>query len=122
MVKQVTKWIAADGREFDTEDQAIKHDNKMKNDLQTKVERFMNGYSAKKLLEKYSLNHRGVWEVRGEDPNCDMGGAHHEPYLGTFEGELGVVIEWAVKQDGFWQWGGGGSIRPIEVKMIHRSK
>ena len=27
-----------------------------------------------------------VWKIYGEDPNPDLGGPHHNPYLGVFEG------------------------------------
>lgn len=85
-------------------------------------ERFLRTYSGKQLLEKHKLDEEGVWEVRGEDPNCDWGGAHHQPYLGTFEGRLRDVIEHAVELGGFWQWGAGGSIKrhnPPRVKKIN---
>ena len=35
----------------------------------------------KRLLEKYSPNEKGIWHIQGEDPNCDLGGSHHQPTL-----------------------------------------
>jgi len=78
--------------------------------------KFLNTYSGKRLLEKHSLHERGVWEVRGEDPNCDLGGPHHEPYIGTYTGVLADVITIAVDSGSFWQWGAGGSIKRIDVQ------
>lgn len=53
----------------------------------------------------------GIWEVRGEDPNCDLGGMHHSPLLGHYEGTIEDVLEHAMGLNGFWQWGGGGHLR-----------
>lgn len=72
-------------------------------------------FSGRKLLDQHALDEVGVWEVRGEDPNCDLGGHHHQPYLGTFSGSLGSVISMAVELPDFWQWGAGGSITKITV-------
>ncbi len=74
-------------------------------------DRYLGTYSGKKLLEKHSLDEYGAWSVHGEDPNCDFGGYHHMPYIGTFEGTLREVITFAVEMGGFWNWGAGGDIR-----------
>lgn len=79
-------------------------------------ERFLTTYSGKRLLEQYSLTETGLWLIRGEDPNCDWGGFHHQPILGYREGVLRDVIEEAVEMGGFWQWGSGGSIEKVSVK------
>lgn len=88
---------------------------------ESNYERYLRTYYGKKLLEEYSLDHHGVWEVRGEDPNCDLGGHHHNPFLGHFEGTLQEVIEHAVELRSFWTWGGGGPIKlsspPKVVKL-----
>jgi hypothetical protein len=73
-------------------------------------------YSGKELLKKHQLDEKGTWEVRGEDPNCDLGGHHHMPVLGCYQGTLNEVIDIAVNSAGFWQWGGGGDIRLIAVE------
>ncbi len=67
-------------------------------------------YSGTNLLKNHSLDEEGVWEIYGEDPNCDMGGHHHEPHLDTVIGKLRDVIEYAVDLPNFWQWGAGGRI------------
>lgn len=80
--------------------------------------KFINGYSGQRLLEKNSLTDYGLWRVRGEDPNCDFGGHHHEPELGIFEGKLHDVIEYAVRLPRWYTWGYGGSIEPYGKKEI----
>ena len=71
-----------------------------------KMEEYLRTYRGRNL--EYSMDTYGVWEVRGEDPNCDWGGYHFEPVLGRFEGTLQDVMEHAVELPGFWQWGDGG--------------
>jgi len=79
-------------------------------------------YSGKELLKKHSLDETGVWKVLGEDPNCDMGGSHHQPFLGIFEGKLEDVIRHAVQLKRFWQWGAGGSIQKVEIIQLDPEK
>ncbi len=92
---------------------------------QSNYERYLNTYSGRNLLEKYSLDQEGLWKIRGEDPNCDMGGSHIMPELDIVEGKLKDVIEYGVELSSFWQWGGGGDftlmskpkkINPVENK------
>lgn len=60
-----------------------------------------------------------IWNVYGEDSNCDMGGSHIEPFLGAVEGTYRQAAEWAVKHTRFYAWGGGGSIkRAVPRKVI----
>lgn len=84
----------------------------------TKREQFLRGYSGKRLLEKHKLSEHGNWKINGEDPNCDFGGHHHQPYIGTVEGTLDKVIDYAVEHPHFWQWGYGGEIEKVEVKKL----
>lgn len=71
-----------------------------------------------KKMKGYNLKEKGVWSIYGEDPNCDMGGSHHEPYLGKVEGTLENAIKYAVKLHGFFTWGGGGKIIKDEPEKI----
>lgn len=82
------------------------------------VDKFIHGHSGKRLLSKHSLEDHGLWRVRGEDPNCDIGGHHHEPELGIFEGKLRDVIAYAVELPGWFQWGSGGSIESHTPKKV----
>ncbi len=86
--------------------------------LTKKAEQYFETYSGKKLLEKHTLDADGVWQICGEDPNCDFGGTHGEPYLETVAGKLGEVVAYGVELPGFWTWGGGGSFRKVEVKKV----
>lgn len=70
-------------------------------------------WSGRRLLEKHKLSEHGLWQIRGEDANCDMGGQHHMPDLGIVEGTLKDVIEYAVELPRFWTWGGGGEINKL---------
>ncbi len=87
--------------------------NKSKFEQYTRV-----SYSGKHLLQKHKLSETGLWQIRGEDPNCDFGGHHCQPDLGTVEGTLQDVIEYAVGLKNFWTWGCGGNIELISVKKI----
>ena len=75
-------------------------------------------YAGRKLLREHKLSDVGQWTVRGEDPNCDWGGSHQQPYLGTYEGKLEDVIREAITLAGFWQWGAGGTISLIKVQSV----
>ena len=65
----------------------------------------------------YAPDEFGTWRVYGEDPNCDLGGPHHEPDLGTFTGLYKDVVNKAVDLPGFFTWGGGGKI--VKEKTIN---
>lgn len=100
-----------------------KQKEKLKKDMHRlheddKVNNFLQRYGGQRLLKKHTLDEVGLWEVRGEDPNCDMGGHHHQPLLGYFEGKLEDVIKHAVHLSGFWQWGAGGDITKVEKQLI----
>jgi hypothetical protein len=86
--------------------------------------RYTQTYSGRELLKKHSLTDTGLWRIRGEDPNCDFGGYHHSPDLGTVEGTLLDVIEYAIELKNFWTWGGGGDIELVKVQKIdeHRNR
>ncbi len=118
MVKPVTKYHTKDGKVFDTPDAAHAHEESLLPKAEASYERFLKTWGGSKLLKEHSLTESGVWEVRGEDPNCDMGGAHYEPYIATVDGVLEDVIRWAVVQDKFWVWGSGGSITKRTIQKV----
>lgn len=72
-------------------------------------------YGVKSAVDQYGLSKIGMWDIHGEDPNCDLGGSHHEPYLGQFYGSLKDCIMYANDLPGFWSWGGGGRFTLSEV-------
>ena len=83
-----------------------------------KVNDFLERYEGKELLLKHKLDEQGTWEVKGEDPNCDLGGSHHQPLLGYFEGTLENVLIHAVTLPNFWTWGAGGSIKKVIAQLV----
>ena len=81
-------------------------------------------WSGKKLLENHTLDEYGVWQIRGADPNVNLGGYHHQPHqpdLGLHEGILEDVIRVAINMGGvFWGWGGEGSIKKYSSPKINK--
>lgn len=82
------------------------------------MKRAKDTYGGRKILETYSLDSKGIWDIYGEDPNCDMGGTHHTPFLERVSGRLEDVFAYAEQLPQFWQWGDGGEIRPYKEKGI----
>lgn len=118
ITKTVT-YTCSDGKTFTDENLANKHETEITRKSEVKYEKWIRtSYSGKKLLAKHSLDEVGTWRIRGEDPNCDMGGAHYQPDLGTVEGRLEDVIRYAVKQPNFYTWGSGGDILKVEIKRL----
>lgn len=66
-----------------------------------------------RLLQNYKHDEKGMWQIKGEDPNPDMGGAHIQPELGTVSGTYSKVVEYALSQPAFIAWGYGGDIKKI---------
>lgn len=83
-----------------------------------KVESFISEYSFDNNLKNNSLSTYGIWRINGEDPNCDFGGSHSNPYLETVEGTLENAIHYAVELPRFYTWGSGGEITRVIVKKI----
>jgi hypothetical protein len=75
------------------------------------ISNYKQTYQYQELLKEHNLSEYGIWEVRGEDPNCDLGGHHSQPFLGHFEGTLEDVLNIAVDLPNFWQWGAGDGHR-----------
>ena len=118
-ITKVVIYECSDGKKFSDPNLADIHER----DVQMKtLERYkdwmQSSYSGKKLLEKHSLNEEGTWRIRGEDPNCDFGGSHYKPELGTVEGRLEDVIRYAVAQPDFFTWGSGGDITKVSIKKV----
>lgn len=90
----------------------------MSNDIPANLAKYRASYFYRDLVSKHQLSEEGLWQVNGEDPNCDMGGSHIQPYLGTFEGKLEDVVAHAVRLPGFWQWGAGGTITKVAPVKI----
>ena len=112
-VKQLFQ--AEDGKIFDTEYEAKEHNKSLVSKEESDFNNFLNSYSGKRLLEENNLTDVGVWKISGEDPNCDFGGHHHNPYIATVQGTLEETIRYAVKQPRWFTWGRGGEINRVEV-------
>lgn len=69
------------------------------------------------LLIKYPSNTYGIWEILGEDPNCDFGGHHSQPKLKIVEGTYCNVVNYALTLKGFVSWGSGGNINLISPQI-----
>lgn len=80
----------------------------------------VNNYLSHQHKSQYSANEEGIWEVFGEDENCDLGGPHHQPFLGRFEGRFIDVLTHAVALPAFYTWGGGGEIKKHEPIITHK--
>lgn len=112
-------YTCSDGKEFTDEKLAEKHENELSRKSDARYEQWTRTYySGQKLLKAHSLNETGTWRIRGEDPNCDFGGSHYQPELGTVEGRLEDVIRYAVKLPDFYTWGAGGDIEKIKIKRL----
>jgi hypothetical protein len=121
MVDKIVTFRAKDGETFTSESAATAHEHKLDGKAEKNYQQFIGtSYSGRELLKKHSLNEYGIWEVRGEDPNCDLGGAHYQPKLGFFEGTLEQVIRKAVSIPGFYTWGGGGDIKKNNPPQVNK--
>ena len=80
-------------------------------------------YLSNSYKPDYDPEEQGTWDVYGEDPNCDLGGQHHQPFLGRYEGRFIDVLAKATSLRGFYTWGGGGTIKkhnPVKVKKLKK--
>ena len=66
----------------------------------------------------YTPDEQGVWQIFGEDPNCDFGGHHHQPLLDTVSGTYKEVVEYALTLENFYTWGGGGEVRKLRISTM----
>jgi len=57
----------------------------------------------------------GIWEVRGADQNCGIGGSHHTPLIGYFEGTFEDVYNLALTKPSTRGWSGFEA----EIKLIN---
>lgn len=93
-------------------------ENKTKAELSfdTQLNKYRQTYNGKIMFSVHGFNEFGFWKIRGEDPNCDMGGYHHMPDLGIFNGTFKEALMFAFNHPQFYAWGGGGDL--IKVEMI----
>lgn len=84
------------------------------------LEKYQTTPTYRSLVEKHGLNARGIWLIKGEDPNCDFGGSHYKPTIAFVEGMLCDVIEAAVIHPKFWTWGSGGTISKVALQQVDK--
>lgn len=114
-----TVYRTRDGELFEDMNAAEEHENKLRKKNDEKFIHYTKTtYVGRNLLQRHSLDETGVWNVQGEDPNCDLDGRHYEPFLFMAEGTLRDVIYEAIQTSGFWTWGGGGRITKIDVRTL----
>lgn len=116
MVKQIFE--ARDGKQFETEHEAIQYEAKLDDRAKKYFEKYLTSWDYTEGLKKMPLNTQGIWEVRGEDHNCDLGGHHHNPLIGHVEGTLEQAILFGCASPKWSAWGRGGQIRKLEIKKM----
>lgn len=118
MAKQV--WQAKDGSIHASEKLACLHDLDTQVFNKKSVPHYLDTYAGRELLKMHSWDEYGLWQIKGEDPNCDRNNPHNiQPDLGVLEGALKDVIATAVEMPHFWSWGGGGgSIWKINTRKV----
>ena len=84
--------------------------------MSNNLEKYLSGWAYKKY--PIPLDKVGIFRVKGEDPNAELGGSHYQPELGVFRGKFEDVAAYAVEIPSFWAWGSGGSIEEIAIKEI----
>lgn len=82
------------------------------------VDKFLRGFYGERLMKEHHISDYGLWEILGEDPNCDYSGSHIQPHIAYVEGTLEQAILYAVKQPKWNTWGTGGNIKPIPDQLI----
>lgn len=120
MVKIVTKYIAEGGKEFESQAAAEKYEQEQLGRAEINYRNYLTSYSGSRLIKELGLDAYGVWEILGEDDNPDMGGPHHMPSLGFYEGTLEQAIRKAVSIPRFYSWGGGGNIKFYKSPLIEK--
>lgn len=110
------EWRASQAREKEENDKLLKDKAKFIAQLGEKHSRMALTF----LQYNNNLDEVGIWNIHGEDPNCDFGGSHTNPFLETVEGTYRNACLYAVKLLGFYQWGAGGYVRRTSNKTIKK--
>jgi hypothetical protein len=103
-----------DGKVFADRDDAVDHFRKHP---ETPMMKFGNMWGVKSAVDKYGLDHYGIWIITGEN-GLDSSG----PNLGKFQGTLGGIINKVLSTlPRFINWGSGGRVElaePDNVRVI----
>lgn len=102
---------------FDTNEEAQNYVNKTEKQI-TEIENWIS-QNLKMISDLGGLQSYGTWKISGADPNCDLGGYHHQPHLDTVESTLLQAIQHAFTFNEWYSWGGAaGSISKVNVKKL----
>lgn len=112
-----TKYVAKDGKKFDSADEAAAHEVEMDRKAQERYEKYLKTFSGQRLIDRHHFNEHGVWKVVGETDDPGPGGGRGTD-MGLVEGRFEDVLRWATAQSAFWSWGGGGDITKVDIKKI----
>ena len=115
-MKQV--YQTEDGKTFDSAKEAYAYEAMLSKKQVNNLDKVMKCYGVRRSIEMYGLDKQGTWKLTSEDPNCDMGGYHHEPLIGYYKGTLRHVIKVASETSGFFGWGSGGSITLVSITSL----
>ncbi len=115
-MKQV--WQSNDGKKLGTKAEVQEYEHIKNNPQYERIAKVKASYGVQDVLKKFSLDTVGFWEIREEDPNCDFGGHHHNPYMATLSCTLAEAIEFAAGSPRFFGWGAGGTITKIEITNL----
>lgn len=113
-----SSYTTSDGKVFVSLGEAKKHENSLKICPDKALQTYLNLYVGQCILAKHKLTDYGIWNIYGEDPNCDFGGHHHTPFLQTVEGTLETCLKYAINLKGFYTWGGGGHLTKVTVTKL----
>lgn len=84
--------------------------------IEKAIEHYLKSYHYQH--NAYSVNEEGIFEVRGEDPNCDFGGPHHQPLLFVAQGKFIDILTRAVKTNNWMTCGSGGTITKLKIDKV----
>ena len=125
-VQTTTSYITTDGKSFGDSASAEVHQYNLESKGIQLRSQYLNSWSFLNGKDNLYMFIAGgpleqavrTWLVRGEDPNCDIGGHHHQPHIGYVTGTFEKAIAWAVLQPKWVAWGAGGDISLVESTVL----
>ena len=113
--KQIDRQLSEIRKQIETLELREKEllDKKLIPEIELKIQKYLTNART-----TYPRDKEGVWKILGEDPNCDFGGYHTQPNLGTVSGTYQKALEYAVTQPLFFGWGSGGSVEDLKIKTL----
>ncbi|MCK9531443.1 MAG: hypothetical protein M0R77_12925 [Gammaproteobacteria bacterium] len=112
-----TKFIAKDGKKFDTQPEAEAYEAELDRKADERYTKYLTSSAGKRLLQDHSSTEEGYWHAIGESDDPGIGGGRG-PDLGIYKGRLVDVIRKVTAMNAFWSWGGGGYITKVNVTEL----